>query len=224
MCIGLEVQTLKVSEMSEMENGVRSPRENGGRSPRENEGRSPREDELVGRGDENSGHGDNDFDSSFGDLVTVPRVLLNKILKNTEENKKKAREAEIRARVSQIKQAAPRRAVSHLMKTLHLIEDAEAVWDDITQTAERNDIHIIRRDNAEKANDALERQGKLLEKVKKHVKEEIGNQTIGATSVYGFKVVGFKERDPTYQKDLLGVDEDDVRALEKAFVQKERKL
>ena len=167
MCIGLEVQTLKVSEMSEMENGVRSPRENGGRSPRENGERSPREDELVGRGDENSGHGDNDFDSSFGDLVTVPRVLLNKILKNTEENKKKAREAEIRARVSQIKQAAPRRAVSHLMKTLHLIEDAEAVWDDITQTAERNDIHIIRRDNAEKANDALERQGKLLEKVKK---------------------------------------------------------
>ena len=115
MCIGLEVQTLKVSEMSEMENGVRSPRENGGRSPRENGERSPREDELVGRGDENSGHGDNDFDSSFGDLVTVPRVLLNKILKNTEENKKKAREAEIRARVSQIKQAAPRQAVSHLI-------------------------------------------------------------------------------------------------------------
>ena len=217
MCIGLEVQTLKVSEMSEMENGVRSPRENGGRSPRE--------EELDGsRGDENLGHRDHDFESPNGDMVTVPRDLLNKILKNTEENKKKAREAEIRARVSQIKQAAPRRAVSHLMKTLHLIEDAEEVWDDLTQTAERYDINIIRQDNAEKANNALKRQGELLEKVKKHVKEEIGNQTIGATSVYGFKVVGFKERDPTYQKDLLGVDEDDVGTLEKAFVQRERKF
>ena len=98
MCIGLEVQTLKVSEMSEMENGVRSPRENGGRSPRE--------EELDGsRGDENLGHRDHDFESPNGDMVTVPRDLLNKILKNTEENKKKAREAEIRARVSQIKQA-----------------------------------------------------------------------------------------------------------------------
>ena len=98
------------------------------------------------------------------------------------------------------------------------------VWDDLTQTAERNDIHIIRQDNAEKANEALKKQGELFEKVKNHVREEIGNQTIGATSVYGFKVVGFKERDPTYQKDLLGVDEDDVRTLEKAFVQRERKL
>ena len=69
----------------------------------------------------------------------------------------------------------------------------------------------------------MRKQGLLLEKGKKHVKEEIGNQTIGATSVYGFKVVGFKERDPTYEKDLLGVDEDDVRTLEKAFVQRERK-
>ena len=186
-----------------------------------NEGRSPRDGDGGARGDENLGH---DYESENGDMVAVPRDLLNKILKNTEENKRKAREADIRARVSQIKQAAPRRAVSHLMKTLHLIEDAEEVWDDLTQTAERNDIHIIRQDNAEKANEALKEQGELLEKVKNHVKEEIGNQTIGATSVYGFKVVGFKERDPTYQKDLLGVDEDDVRTLEKAFVQRERKL
>ena len=183
--------------------------------------RSPRDGDGGPRGDENLGH---DYESETGDMVAVPRDLLNKILKNTEENKRKAREADIRARVSQIKQAAPRRAVSHLMKTLHLIEDAEEVWDDLTQTAERNDIHIIRQDNAEKANEALKEQGELLEKVKNHVKEEIGNQTIGATSVYGFKVVGFKERDPTYQKDLLGVDEDDVRTLEMAFVQRERKL
>ena len=47
---------------------------------------------------------------------------------------------------------------------------------------------------------------------------------IGATSVYGFKMVGFKEKDPIYEKDLLGVDENDVRSLEKAFVQRERKL
>ena len=167
---------------------------------------------------------DYDYESANGDMVAVPRSLLNKILRNTEENKNKAREADIRARVSQIKNAAPKRAVSHLMKTLHLIEDAEEAWDDLTETADRNEIHIIREDNAEKANEALRKQGMLLEKVKKHIKEEIGNQTIGATSVYGFKVVGFKERDPTYEKDLLGVDEDDVRALEKAFVQRERKF
>ena len=185
---------------------------------------SPRGDGLGGSGGEDNDQRDNDYESTDGkDLVAVPRALLDKILKNTEENKRKAREAAIRARVSQIKQAAPRRAVSHLMKTMHLIEDAEGVWDDLTQTAERNEIHIIRQDNAEKANEALRKQGLLLEKVKKHVKEEIGNQTIGATSVYGFKVVGFKERDPTYEKDLLGVDEDDVRTLEKAFVQRERK-
>ena len=152
---------------------------------------------MGGSGGEDNDQRDNDYESTDGkDLVAVPRALLDKILKNTEENKRKAREADIRARVSQIKQAAPRRAVSHLMKTMHLIEDAEGVWDDLTQTAERNEIHIIRQDNAEKANEALRKQGLLLEKVKKHVKEEIGNQTIGATSVYGFKVVGFQREGP----------------------------
>ena len=182
-----------------------------------------REDDVDRRG-ENLGHKDNDLESSVGDMVTVPKSILQKILKNTEENKRKAREADIRARVGSIKQAAPRRAVSHLMKTLHLIEDAEEVWDELTETASRNEIDIIRQDNAEKANEALQKQGELLMKVKNHVKEEIGNQTIGATSVYGFKMVGFKEKDPIYEKDLLGVDENDVRSLEKAFVQRERKL
>ena len=182
-----------------------------------------REDDVDRRG-ENLGHKDNDLESSVGDMVTVPKSILQKILKNTEENKRKAREADIRARVGSIEQAAPRRAVSHLMKTLHLIEDAEEVWDELTETASRNEIDIIRQDNAEKANEALQKQGELLMKVKNHVKEEIGNQTIGATSVYGFKMVGFKEKDPIYEKDLLGVDENDVRSLEKAFVQRERKL
>ena len=182
-----------------------------------------REDDVDRRG-ENLGHKDNDLESSVGDMVTVPKSILQKILKNTEENKRKARESDIRARVGSIKQAAPRRAVSHLMKTLHLIEDAEEVWDELTETASRNEIDIIRQDNAEKANEALQKQGELLMKVKNHVKEEIGNQTIGATSVYGFKMVGFKEKDPIYEKDLLGVDENDVRSLEKAFVQRERKL
>ena len=167
---------------------------------------------------------DDDYESANGDFVAVPKQFLEKILRNTEENKRKAREQDIKSRVAQIKQAAPRRAVGHLMRTLHLIEDAEGVWDTLTDKASRLEIDIIRGDNAERANEALKKQGVLMELVKKHVKEEIGNQTIGATSVYGFKVVGFKERDPTFEKELLGVDEEEVKALEKAFVQRERKF
>ena len=164
--------------------------------------------------------------------IEVPKRLLQKLISNDERNKKAQREAEIKAKVDNISKAGPKRAIAHHLKTLHMLDDIDDVWEDIFQETRERDLEAeevggqkvpwVRIDNMEEVEKAIFKQGEFLKGLRDHAKYELGMQTVGAKNKFGFKLVAHKEQDPDFDKKLLSFDEDDVRGWEKAYVQRER--
>ena len=83
---------------------------------------------------------------------------------------------------------------------------------------------MVRADNVEEVAQALEKQKVIWEQLKEHITYELGMQTLGGKSKFGFKLVKHREDDPDFDKELLNFDESDVRSWEKAYVQREHEF
>ena len=118
------------------------------------------------------------------------------------------------------------------MRSLNLLEDMSAVWTDIfedkkekeEEAKERGEVGkvlFVRVDNMEEVAEASEKREEIFIEL---ITQELGMQTLGGKSKYGFKLVKHREDDPDFDKELLSFDESDVRSWEKAFVQREREF
>ena len=166
--------------------------------------------------------------------VTISKRMLQKMQIDCERSKQAMRETKIKEKTESIVAAAPKRAVGHLMKTLHLLEDMSDVWTDIfvdrrelveeaQARGEGGEVPWVREENMQEVEEALVKQQEVFVKLKDHVTYELGMQTLGGKSKYGFKLVKHREEDPDFNKEVLKFDESDVRNWEKAYVQRERK-
>ena len=167
--------------------------------------------------------------------VEIPKRLLQRLMYDNEKSKQAVRETQIKEKTSSISGAGPKRAVAHHMKSLNFLEDMSDVWTDIFEDKKEKEedakargeggkVPFVRADNLEEVAEALEKQEEIFNELKDHITHELGMQTLGGKSKHGFKLVKHREEDPDFDKELLKFDESDVRAWEKAFVQREREF
>ena len=167
--------------------------------------------------------------------VEIPKRFLQRLMCDNEKAKDMLRETQIKEKVASISGPGPKRAVAHHMRSLFLLEDMSDVWTDIyedklelekeaKEKGEVAKVPLVRADNLEEVAEALVRQEEFWKQMKEHIIYELGMQTLGGKSKYGFKLVKHREDDPDFDKELLSFDESDVRSWEKAFVQREREF
>ena len=167
--------------------------------------------------------------------VEIPKRFLQRLMSDNEKAKDMLRETQIKEKIFSISGAGPKRAVAHHMRSLNLLEDMSDVWTDLyedkveleNEAKERGEVvkvSLVRADNVEEVAQALEKQKVIWEQLKEHITYELGMQTLGGKSKFGFKLLKHREDDPDFDKELLNFDESDVRSWEKAYVQREREF
>lgn len=70
----------------------------------------------------------------------------------------------------------------------------------LAEVAENDGVFVARADNLAQINKAIDDQADLLTKLGKHLKEELGKVVIASKSPLGWKLVGFMEEDPDFDK------------------------
>ena len=106
-----------------------------------------------------------------------------------EQAAKEARKAKIEREIAKYSNKATQRAIKHNMMALDLVEDVENTWDPVCEGAQAQDGIVIRADNLDQANQALNSMTDAFKAVKNHLQWEIDMQIIAATSEFKWNTV-----------------------------------
>lgn len=113
--------------------------------------------------------------------------------------------------------------IAFIMNGLFILDDVDSVWDVMAKQAEVVDGQIVTEQNIAAVNAAIAKQAELLVKMRKHFKSELKSQVVASKSLCGWKTVHRIEEDPDFNKDIIGIDGEEVRKLEKEIMQRESK-
>lgn len=111
-----------------------------------------------------------------------------------------------------------------MMNGLFILDDVDAVWDAMAKQAEVVDGQIVTELNIAAVNLAMAKQAELLVKMRAFFKSELKCQVVASKSLCGWKTVHKIEDDPDFNKDIIGIDGEEVRKLEKEILLRESKF
>lgn len=146
---------------------------------------------------------------------------IRELKEASERYKQESREAAIRQRVAEHKTASARRAIAYLMKSLHHMEDLEAVWGKLAKEAEEEARDVATVDNLPRINKAIMEHAKIVVEHKSHIRKELTAHTVASNSPMGWNLVNHNEAAPMYDENL-DMDQEAVRKAERDYMQYHR--
>ena len=140
-----------------------------------------------------------------------------------EQAAKEARKAKIEREIAKYSNKATQRAIKHNMMALDLVEDVENTWNPVCEGAQAQEGIVIRADNLDQANQALNSMTDAFKAVKNHLQWEIDMQIIAATSEFKWNTVHQVELSKQETR-VCSMDDEAIRKHEKERISWEKDL